>query len=367
MNHNSKYLLDVAKIFGVAFIGSLGFIWLLMEIYSHYELGWLPVISTNSLYVVILFCGSIIISLFFVLVRLLPNVYSQAVPLSSSGFEESLVEALVKALGEKHYAEVIRIGVALIRPLFEEGKFSTRLQIGKIVEEAAALSGRKDIQVVALIDAIGWSLVELGRYDDARRHIDHGINLSEEIKDVFYQAKGQRHLGVIARRSKDYPNAKIHYQASLDLARNLLDDHERKVLVAGLYYAFASLHYHMLEYDQAMEANNKAIASFEELNDEYRLNMSYVMKGDIESKLSQSDKAMDTFRTVLQCADQNTEKLQVVRARLGLAEICIAEHNWEKALHNVHKLTDVDLEEFKAEAERLKDLQARLPKSPVVA
>jgi len=362
MEREASPFWEVVRVFGVTFVGCLGFFWLLIEIYSNNDLQWMPRLDVNSLRVIVLIFGSVIFGLSVVLFKLFTRVPLEDSAHSEPIFEQTLVDALVTALGDKHYAEVIRIGVALIRPLFEEGKFSTRLAIGKVVEEAAALSVRKDVQVVALIDAIGWSLVELGQYDDAKRHIEHGIALSEEIEDIFYLAKGQRHLGVIARRTGDYAKAKLHYQASLEKAQEVLDDHEREVLVAGLYYAFASLHYHIGEYAQAMEANNKAIICFDNLNDEYRLNMSYVMKGDIQFRMNQTDRARDTFRTVLQRADKNTEKLQVVRARLGLAEIHMTENNWEEARHNIQSLIQIDLEEFKTEAERLKAIQLKLPK-----
>jgi|SRR5882724_11937567 len=355
---DSRRMRSAAKVFCAAFAGCLGFLWVLVQVYSYFQLQWLPVITTNSLRVIIIVCFSAIVALGTVIARLMSHV---ELPVQKPTFEQSLVDALGSALHERNYADVIRIGIALTRPLFEEGKFSIRLKIGKIIEEAAALGGRKDVQVIALIDAIGWSLVEMGEVDEAKGHIEHGIVLSEETGQVFYRAKGQRHLGVIYRRKGDYERARAFYQTSMSTAESVQDVHERDALVAGLHYAFASLFYHTGEYSNAMEFVDKAITSFTTLNDEYRLNMSYVLKGDVQFKLMQKEKARDTFRAVLQRADRNTEKLQVVRSTLGLAEIYISEHDWERAHRTIQQAASIDLDEFKAEAQRLKTLKAKLP------
>jgi tetratricopeptide (TPR) repeat protein len=215
--------------------------------------------------------------------------------------------------------------------------------------------------VVTLIDAIGWSFVELGNYSEAKRCIEHGVALTEETGQVFYRAKGQRHLGVICRRTGDFQGARKFYEESMAIALTVPSDKERDELVAGLHYALASLAYFTNEHPDAMSFIQKAIASFSTLKDEYRLNMSYVLKGDIQFKLDQKDKARDTYRFVLQRADRNTEKLQVIRSMLGLAEVYLAESNWEGVQKMIQQAEDMNRDQFKAEAERLKTVKARLP------
>jgi tetratricopeptide (TPR) repeat protein len=352
---------DAAIAFARGFAGCLAFLWLLMEVYSYFALTWLPAVNPESLKASLWLSAGLIVGLTAATSRLVTAVRVGETPAPKPSFEQSLVDALTSALRDRNYAEVIRIGVALNRPLFEEGKFSTRLRIGKVVEEAAALSDRKDIQVVALVDAIGWSQVELGAYDEAKRSIEHGIDISEELGTAFYTAKGYRHLGVIARRTNDYAQAKSRYEQSLAIAKTIADDHDRDTLVAGLNYAIASLHFHTGDYDTAMEFIGRAISDFEKLSDEYRLNMSFVTKGDIQFKQNLRDRAKDTYRTVLQRADKNTEKLQVARSCLGLAEVYISEHDWERAQRSLSQASNIDLKEFKAEAERLRTFKAMLP------
>lgn len=93
--------------------------------------------------------------------------------------------------------------------------------------------------------------------------------------------------------------------------------------------------------------------------------MSLVTKGDIQFKQGQSDKARDTYRKVLRLADRNTEKLQVSRSCLGLAEIYMADSRWDEARDMAVMLEQVDLKEFKAESERLEAIRRKLPDYPV--
>ena len=78
---------------------------------------------------------------------------------------KDLISAIERAHHAERHEEVIRFGVALNRPLFVSGNHSTRLKIGTLVEDAAAVTGDETIQAEMLIDAIGWSLVELGNLD----------------------------------------------------------------------------------------------------------------------------------------------------------------------------------------------------------
>ena len=172
------------------------------------------------------------------------------------------VETIREEFHRGNDREVIRVGEALSRPLFESGAFSVRLDIGRMVEEAAARSERRRVQYVALIDEIGWSLVELGRYGEATRQIQHGMRILESSPDVFYEATAHRHLGVIARRERRYDAAREHNAHAEELASGLEASHDRLAMVAGLQYAQASLSYYQADFPRAAAEIDDAIASF---------------------------------------------------------------------------------------------------------
>src|SRR5947208_2502062 len=112
MAADSRRFWSAARVFCVAFGGCLGFLWLLVQLYSYFQLHWLPAVSENSLRATIMVCFSIIVALCFVTARL---AFHTTLPVQKPTFEQSLVDALNTALGERNYADVIRIGIALIR------------------------------------------------------------------------------------------------------------------------------------------------------------------------------------------------------------------------------------------------------------
>lgn len=328
---------------------------------NYLGLNWSP----NTLKFLILLLLSALVGATAVVLSVIDAFPFTRVSQEKTSFEDSLLETLKTAFTHKKYADVCRIGEALSRPLFESGSFRTRLNIGKIVENAAASSRRKDKQIAALIDTIGWSLVELGDYPKAIRKIKHGIYLSTEEKNYFYEAKGYRHLGVIARRTKKFKEAYKYYQISREKTFLIPNLEKQTVMLAGLNHVLATLYCAMGDLIKATEYIKKSIVSFTDLNDEYRLNMCLVTKGDIELKDGKTDKAMDTYRNVLRDADQNTEKLQVARSYLGLAEIHLAENQWEDARKYIKSLEKIDLKDFKSESDQLTQIRTKLSRAQI--
>ncbi|HMJ33912.1 MAG TPA: hypothetical protein VK501_08340 [Baekduia sp.] len=332
----------------------------LATLYTAFDLTWFKGVSSEVFGVGLLLLGSIVVVQLTIIID-----QHESRPGGNVNGEQSLHDAIVVALraqfNRHNYSDVIRVGEALSRPLFESGAFSPRLQIGKMVEESAARSSRTREQYSALIDSIGWSLVELGRYADADRQIKHGLRLAESAEDAFYEAKAHRHLGVIARRQGRFAEAREMYATAEAVASRIPDEHDRLVMLAGLQYALASLSYYEKHFEVASTEISRAIDSFTSLGDEYRLNMARVMQGDIQFQQGARDDARDTYRLVLQNSDRNKETLQYVRACLGLAEARAADHEWEDTAQALRLLAGLNLNEYKAERERRDAIHAMLP------
>lgn len=256
----------------------------------------------------------------------------------------------------------MRIGEALSKPYFESGNFAIRLRIGRIVEEAAARGRLLDRQIAALIDSIGWSLVELGDLSDAEREINHGLQLAQEEGNNFYIAKALRHLGVISRRRERYDLAADYYNRSEAASSEIADTVDRKVMLAGLNYARASLAFHRSSLDEASTFVDAALKDFEELSDDYRINNCRNLKGDILLSQGKTDQAKDLYRSVFRLADQNTQKLQYVRAGIGVAGIYLGSSKWVEARGVLDSLAKLDLRDLGVESAKVQKLIARLPK-----
>lgn len=274
-----------------------------------------------------------------------------------------VTKSLQAALNAHKYFEVMRIGAALSRPLFEGGNFQARLDIGTLVEEAAAAVGDERTQMMSLIDAIGWSSVELGEISRAQGKIRHGLEVARSLKDWFYISKANRHLGVICRRQNKYEAAAKYYEEAEEAANRIDNSEKRRDATAGLAYARATLYMHLKKYSEALQAVDLAIRDSADSNDAYRLTMALTLKGNIFFEAGKIPEAKDTFRKALRSADDNSQRLLSVRSYIGLTRVYRAEANWSKAaemLEQAAKLAD----EIHSEGEilEIRQLAKTLPK-----
>jgi tetratricopeptide (TPR) repeat protein len=259
------------------------------------------------------------------------SIHEISSPTVGQDLYKAIPAVLRDALDRSDYKEVIRLGDALSRPLFESGEFAVRLDVGRMTEEAAAHLGVKEVQYRTLIDAIGWSLIELGDFAEAEASIQHGLELAQAAQDHFYLAKAYRHLGAIARRRGNLDAAADAYRQASEAASHIVDSSEAKAMQAGIMYAAAHLRYTRRDYDGALESVDQTVDLFAELNDVYRQDMALVLKADIQVGKDLPGAAADTYRQVIQSSRANRESVHYVRAVLGLAELHLQQRHPEDA------------------------------------
>ena len=170
----------------------------------------------------------------------------------------ALVDAVSQAYERRDYVEVIRLGQALSRPLWLSGEYRTRIAIGTMVEESAALSGRRDEQAMTLIDDLGWTYVVVQEYDLAIRNIKHGIELAAEAGDIYLATKGIRHLGNISIIQRNNQAAMNYLLEAKEMAANEPDITRKQDMTAGIHYALAELHIAQRNYEQALVESSHA-------------------------------------------------------------------------------------------------------------
>ena len=207
-----------------------------------------------------------------------------------------LIQSLNRALGAGKFTEVMRIGSALSQPLFESGGFEARLGIGVLVEEAAAAMSNPMAQMIALIDLIGWSCIELGDYARGEQEVLHGEEIAKVLQDFSYMSKARRHLGVICRRQSRFPQAEAHYVEARALANQITVEDKRLRSNADIDYAMACLYEHTDKYTEALSAIDAAIDGFTKANDRYKVTMAQTTKGTICLKVGKASVAKDLLR-----------------------------------------------------------------------
>lgn len=349
MNKAKKFILALPELifFFSVLIGSVGLIWTIIEILDRFKVDLTYYESLGKLSIYLIVIHSILfafVALYFKK-ALFPSLANSNPPNplveKDTILVQDLTDSLEQALKSKNYSEVIRIGTALSRPFFESGNYKARLQIGLLVEEAAALNENKPVQMKELIDTVGWSYVELGQLEEGEKHILHGFDLAKNLNDNYYVSKAQRHLGAINRRKGQFNLAEQYYKEAIESANKITEDKPKTELLAGINYAQASLYLHQTNYPLALTHIDNSIMGFTQLGDDYKLTMAQTLKGTILFLMNKIEDAKDIFRTAIRSSEHRTERLQMARCYIGMTKIYLKESNWAKAKEHLEKATQL--------------------------
>ena len=346
-----KYIfINPVAFFCTFFLGTIGLVASLIQILDFAKVD-IPYFKSNpKTFFYLIFIHSVLVGFIALFIR--ENI-KHAIKTGSvnrqNGKKDSilardLIGSLKTALESKQYIEVIRIGSVLSRPLFISGYYSTRLQIGLLVEEAAAVTNDENEQMKALIDSIGWSYIELGKYDDAEKAIKHGQDIACKLNNKFYISKSYRHMGVIFRRKNVFQKAESNYKKALEYANQLSDGIEKNESLGGIYYALSNLCYIKANYRDALKFIENSITLLIINNDKVRLNLSIIKKADIFLATNRTSEAKDLYRKALIDAETISHRLDMMRCYLGLTKIYISQFNWEKAVDHITKAKEIDVE-----------------------
>ena len=355
-------------------IGTITVFWTIIGIldYFKFDLQYFRNIKWVSIYLILLH-GIVFgfVALYYQALLRISNRQYQYEPGSIDEHTDSilandLIQSLKTALNSKHYQEVIRIGSALSKPFFLSGNYKARLNIGHLVEEAAAAINDEERQAIELIDSIGWMYVESGNLEEGEKHIKHGLQLAKEKNNLFYVSKANRHLGAICRRKKNYETAETFYLQSLEEAEKITETNSKTEAIAGTNYAQALLYFHKQNYLKAEEYIELAIRRFEEIGYYEKVIMSLITKADILFSLEKIPEAKDLYRKAMHLSETSTQRLQMVSSYIGLAKIYIKETEWLKAIEYLEKSEKIEKELGAAnEQSEINELWSRIPRKVI--
>ncbi len=343
--------LNGVKYFFSFFIGSIGLIWTFTEILTFLKVDFSYFQDNPKLAVYLILIHATLIS--FIALYIREHIRKSSDYLIEENEEpkgkdsilaQDLIESLKTALKDNKHLEVIRLGSVLSRPLFISGYYSTRVQIGLLVEESAAAIENESEQMISLIDSIGWSYIELGKYNTAEKYVKHGQRIAKKLKNTFYISKSYRHLGVIDRRNKDYKKAEINYNQALEFAQKLTDENQKNESLGGINYALSNLNYLKANYEDAINFIDESISFFTMNVDQVRLNLSIIKKADIFFDTDKKSEAKDLYRKALTTAENISHRLHMMRCFLGLSKIHIDSKEWNKAVEYLIKAKGIDVE-----------------------
>ena len=197
------------------------------------------------------------------------SINSSKVPVNAP-LKNALISEIKIAHQRKRWEDVIRFGNILSRPLWVTGEYNLRVEIGKLVADAAAHSGRIKEQAFALIDDLGWTNHVLGNSGEAKRNIQHGIRLAQENDEYFLVQKGYRHLSGIAIDEGNLEEARVYLEKAKEFAMRINDVYKRKEAIAGLHVNEALIEVQRRNWEKALDQFRRAQDIYRDIGDRAR-------------------------------------------------------------------------------------------------
>lgn len=259
------------------------------------------------------------------------ELQKQLVDTNKNDSETSLLEELRQAYAERNWEEVITIGSPLSRPLWVTGRYQLRLQIGHLVEGAAAFSGRFEAQASALIDDLGWTSISLRRYNEGINHLLHGIKVAEDHNLYSLACRANRHLSGAYLKLGNIEQARKFSNKSAEWLEKVGNEKEKAELEAGLVYLRARELQIKGNTQEALTALISAQEMFVRLSDNDRANKVYGPIGQAYLELGNLSSAKDTFRRGLETARLSARRDSELENLIGLGEIAQRTGNTSEA------------------------------------
>jgi tetratricopeptide (TPR) repeat protein len=324
-------------------LAGLAAIWLLLEITSYF-LPEKPLSQYRVQGLIVFFSLGLIVGLIWELVKLhrdymgsveeccklkkhIEILQNEPVGLHSQDAAASLLEFLRTAYSQKKWEEVITLGRPLSRPLWLTGRYSLRLEIGRLIEGAAAFSGQASVQASALIDDLGWTSAALRMYEEAKSHLNHGLELALKAGELGLVCRAYRHLAGVYLKMGDKSNAQHFLEESIRALDKVLDSREREELSAGIAYQQARGFLSEGRYSEALTGLVKAQELFARLADKDRTLKVHGPIGQAYLGLGKLTQAKDTFRKGLELAQVSSRRDYELVNLIGLAEVAKTERN----------------------------------------
>jgi tetratricopeptide (TPR) repeat protein len=324
-----KYVIQ----FCLALASILGFFWVTIQLIQ-----WLfkrePLHGTGLLGTLVLVSIGALLASFFVIFNLFRDTYRSRY-VSMHGGDQQLTDTIMddlrRAYNQQNWEEVLKIGTVLSRPFWITGKYKLRVELGKLVEAAAAYQHNYYQQASALIDDLGWTRFVLGETDQARLHISHGISLAEKVGNAYLVYKGNRHLSGIALSLGSMTDAEHYHVKAKDAALQIAESAVKQEALAGLHVNEALLHIERKNWPTALEEIAIAEGMYEGLRDEDRIVKLYQFKGGVLFELGRIKEAKDVYRQGLTASKKESRKDGILMNNLGLARVALREGDEHEA------------------------------------
>jgi DNA-binding SARP family transcriptional activator len=152
------------------------------------------------------------------------------------------------------------------------------------------------------------------RYDEAFHAAEEGLQLSRQVADPLLEEQCCREIGLAARESGSYEEAKV----ALEYALTLLTDLDKTAFEVHLLGNLATLHWYQGEYERSLDLGRKALALCDDAELSFHRRIPLGDIGAAASALGDSDLARRSLLESLEIARQVSDRTQQILCHLHL-------------------------------------------------
>jgi tetratricopeptide (TPR) repeat protein len=141
--------------------------------------------------------------------------------------------------------------------------------------------------------------------ENAKKHLERSVALSEQINDISNKMKATAALGFLFRYLyNDYDKARFFSEQALAIAYKIKDRKHEALILSEI----ASIYYDQDNLPKAIEYEQKALKIYESMQNIRQIANSYNLLGHIFMNLQDNDKALDYFNRALTLAIKTDDK-----------------------------------------------------------
>lgn len=336
-----KTFLNFSKRWIAPIISIVGFEWLCIELTENtigkdnFKYTSLPLFSK----IYILSSVGIIIYLLWIVIILhydYIQIKNQRIKLydkiKNNDVTDSFSRILMNAYTERRWSEVIKIGHTLSEPLWYTGKFLMRLDIGELVESAAAFEKKHDIQAETLIDDLGWTNFRLKNEKEANKNILLGLKIAEKSNNFYLIAKANRHFADISLANKKFDECLRFLLLAYSFLRRIENALKKIEMRGNLQYTVSKYYlFARKDYYKALKAANQSLFLYQSIDDMDRAVKLFNLRGKIFLSLEQEENAITSFQEGLTLATHISNIVNIVNNSASLAERNLNNHRYDFA------------------------------------
>lgn len=284
---------------------------------------------------------------------------------SKTETSEELVSYLTVEFNKGNYQQVVRWGKNFSRPLWVDGLYESRIEVGNLVVQASKAIDNVESEIWALIDDLGWTYVAIGRLEKAKENINKGIKLALKQANIdhYLLAKAYRHLSGIAFRESNFKGSEDFSKEAEVEASKIGDEKKRLEMQAGINFGRAEMTFEMkqsgkdADIDKAIEFCKGAQTAYQQLNDKERQVKTYSLLSKLYLLKNDFEQAGNLASLGLEIATRTTRKDELIKNLIIIAKIMISEGEVKMAIKNletaIKEATGINLEEEARTAKKL--------------